>query len=71
MTRRLDFQPEDYEQDIFMDTTTESDIIPKNFYLMYYEKNPESNINTRPGGVLQYSKYFYENNIINYTFNSI
>ena len=54
-----------------MDTTTESDIIPKNFYLMYYEKNPESNINTRPGGVLQYSKYFYENNIINYTFNSI
>ena len=68
MTRRLDFQPEDYEQDIFMDTTTESDIIPKNFSLMYYEKNPESNVNTRPGGVLE---YFYENNIINYTFNSI
>ena len=58
MTLRLDFQAEDYEQDIFMDTTTEAGIIPKNFYLMYYEKNPESNINTRPGSVLPYSKLF-------------
>lgn len=66
MTLRSDFQTEDYEEDIFTDTTIESGTLPKNFYLVYYEKNPESNINTRPGTVLGTVKYYYDSNITNY-----
>ena len=46
---RTDFQPEDYEEDIFMESNTEVSTTPKDFYLLYHEENPESNINTRPG----------------------
>ena len=47
---RSEFQSGEYEKDIFIeDEEPILDVVnKKDYFLMFYEKSPESNINTRP-----------------------